>query len=290
MSAPPAPDVSVVIPVRNGACHLDEQLRALAVQSLRDPWELLVVDNGSTDGTRELVFKWSGRLPIRLIDAADHQGVNATRNRGAQAARAPLLAFCDADDRVEPGWLEALAEAMIHYRIVGGRLDERTLNTTSPHRPAHPSDRLPVALGFLPFAPGANLGIRRDTLIELGGFDERFVLGFDDAELSIRAQLKGIAIGYAPAAGVAYRHREHPRALFDQFRSYGRGEVLLYRIYRDFGIERPRMGMAARRWSSLASQAPLALRARTRPRSWLYRAGYSLGRVEGSIRHHTLYL
>ena len=127
---------------------------------------------------------------------------------------------------------------------MGGRLDEEALNQHphAPRRPRHPRDRLPTALDFLPFAPGANLAIWADVLGTLGGFDERFVLGNDDVDLAFRAQLAGWRLGYAPAAVVAYRHRRRGHELFLQFRNYGRTEPLLFRLHCHHGLVRPSAG------------------------------------------------
>lgn len=284
--------ISVVLPVRNVADVVSCQLAALARQTYTEAWELLVVDNGSVDCTLRVVESWAGRLPLRVVDAGHRAGINAARNAGAAAARGDFLVFCDADDRAEPTWLEEMAAMAPRFEVLGGRLDESSLNPSGWRSPRTrlPDDRLPVALGFLPFAPGANLGIWADALAELGGFDERFTLGHDDVELAFRAQLAGQRLGYAPLAVVAYRHRHRPRDMFRQFRSYGRGEVLLYRAYRRMGLRRPPRREVARRWLRLVALAPLAAVSRRRRGSWAIHAGYTTGRLEASWRHRTLFL
>src|SRR4051794_20497634 len=150
--------VSVIVPVRNGAAVLGQQLAALERQGYRGRWEVVVADNGSSDGTAAVVAEWTGRLPMRRVAADRRRGINVARNVGVNAANGDLLAFCDADDQVAPGWLEALVETARGADLVGGRLDEETLNQDprAPRRPRHPRNRLPTALEFLPFAPGAN--------------------------------------------------------------------------------------------------------------------------------------
>jgi glycosyltransferase involved in cell wall biosynthesis len=121
--------VTVVLPVRNGERHLGRQLAALAGQSYPDPWELLVVDNGSTDGSREVARSFAGELPqLRIVDASSHRGLNYARNIGVDAARGDLLAFCDADDAADPGWLAGLVDAAAGADIAGGVLDGQELN------------------------------------------------------------------------------------------------------------------------------------------------------------------
>src|SRR5215218_5139885 len=116
--------VSVIVPVRDAEAWFAAQLEALAAQRYAGRWEVLIADNGSTDGTVALAWSWSDRLPIRIVDASARAGINAARNVAAAAADGDLLAFCDGDDLVGPGWVAALAEAAQHYDLVGGRLDE----------------------------------------------------------------------------------------------------------------------------------------------------------------------
>ena len=104
--------VSVVMPVRNAEPFLAEQLAALSQQTYPGRWELVAVDNGCTDRSIEVVEKWRPQLPeVRVVDASGRKSPNYARNGGAAAARGDLLAYCDADDVVDRGWLGALVEA-----------------------------------------------------------------------------------------------------------------------------------------------------------------------------------
>lgn len=277
--------MSVIVPVAGPAPLLGEQLAALAAQDYRGACEVVLADNDAADtvscATRAQYWDHTC-WPLRVVAAGRRPGINTARNVAVQAARGDLLAFCDGDDIVRPGWLAGLVAAAVDHDLVGGQLDETSLNGASGQRPAHPVGHLPVGLGYLPFALGANFAIWRDVLVGLGHFDERFPLGWDDAELSFRAQLHGFRLGYAPGAVVAYRHRATAAATFQQFRLYGRAEPLLYRRFRHNGMSRSTLAAVARRWASLL--APRAL-----PRL-VYRAGYSIGRLEGSVRWRSRYL
>ena len=107
--------VSVVVPIRNAEDHVGEQLAALAGQTYRGPWELLVVDNGCSDRSIQIVESFRERLPsLVVVDATPRRGLGRARNAGAAAAATgPLLAYCDADDVVARDWLAALAEAAV---------------------------------------------------------------------------------------------------------------------------------------------------------------------------------
>ena len=105
------------MPVLNGEEHIGDQLAALAAQTYRGEWELVVVDNGCRDRSMEIVREWAPRLPsVTIVDATARRGLNRARNAGAAAARGDFLAFCDADDVATPGWLEAMAEAAAERR------------------------------------------------------------------------------------------------------------------------------------------------------------------------------
>ncbi len=102
--------ISVVVAVRDGLPWLDDQLAALAAQHCESDWEVVVADNGSADASADLVREWGDRCTaIRLVDASARRGPAAARNIGVESARGDLLAFCDADDVVQPGWLSAMA-------------------------------------------------------------------------------------------------------------------------------------------------------------------------------------
>ncbi|MFN0091420.1 MAG: glycosyltransferase family 2 protein [Acidimicrobiales bacterium] len=280
----------MILPVRGGDL-LAGQLAALAAQGWAGEWELVVVDNGLGEAARAALDEFAGRLPMRVVSEPGPASVSAARNRGIAAARGELLVFCDHDDEVAPGWLAAMAEAAVGRHVVGGRMDEERFDPRRRSgRPRLAPGRLPVALGFLPFALGANLGVWRDAAVHLDGFCTEFVGGNDDVEFCFRAQLCGLRLGYAPTAVVAYRHRPDARGLFAQFRAYGRTDPLLYRRFRHAGLRRPGAGAVARRWLRIALGAAAGCAAPARRRRAVYVLAYSVGRIEGSLRHRAVYL
>ena len=134
----------MVIPAYNAAATLAEQLEALAEQDYEGDWEVLVVDNGSSDATADIARRYAGRLPACTVVEGRRRGHAAPRNDGARAARGELLAYCDADDVVARGWLKALAAAARRYDLVGGWLDPEPLNdeATRSWHGAYPKDGL----------------------------------------------------------------------------------------------------------------------------------------------------
>lgn len=284
--------ISVILPAYNAADTLPRQLEALASQSYRGPWELLVVDNRSTDPTGEVARRWADRFPsFRVVEAEERQGINYARNAGAGAARGDLLLFCDADDVAAPGWLEAMARAAPGCDLVGGRLDEAALNDPLTHawRPTMPDHDLPRALGFLPYAVGANCGVRAEVLRELGGFDERYARGAADIEFFWRAQLASYRLCYVPDAVIRYQHRQGLGPLWRQFYRYGRAEPQLFAAFRRAGVRRSGLAEALLNWAWIVWHLPDLLRSPTRRGIWVRKAAYRAGRLAGSLRFRVLF-
>jgi GT2 family glycosyltransferase len=285
--------VSVVIPNLNGEHTLGHQLEALSRQTYRGPWEVVVADNGSIDRSRSVVETWSSRLPaLRWVDASDKKGFSHASNTGAWAASGDFLAFCDNDDIVDPRWLEVMVEAAEEFNIVGGWLDDETLNdaTTRGWRTPLPRDRLPRAFGFLPFVVAGNCGVRAEIFRELGGWNEEYLLGCQDVEFSWRAHLAGHELGVAPEAVVHYRYRTGLRALGRQYYSWGREEARLYKDFRKHGFSRSNTRGALLEWLWLAIHVFDLRRSPSRRGAWMRKAANRWGRLRGSIRHRVLFL
>jgi len=124
-----AVEVSVVMPCLDAKGTIEAQLRALAGQRTSAWWEVIVSDNGSTDGSQQIVKRWQARLPdLRLIDSSSRRGVSAARNVGARAARGELILICDADDIVSEHWIAAMVRAARQFDLVGGSVEESSLN------------------------------------------------------------------------------------------------------------------------------------------------------------------
>src|SRR5262245_52337279 len=123
------PALSVIIPARNVADTLRVQLDALAAQAWEPGFEVVVVDNGSTDETPKIVAEYAARdARFRLVDAPHGSGVSFVRNRGIEAANAPAIAICDGDDIVGPAWVAAMGDALVTHEVVTGPIEVDTLN------------------------------------------------------------------------------------------------------------------------------------------------------------------
>jgi len=281
--------ISVIVPVRNGMPWLEQQLRALSEQQCQEPWEVVVADNGSTDESRLVVQEWASLSHmIRLVDASNAKGAGATRNAGVGVARGELLAFCDADDVVQPGWLTAHVLALAEADASGGVVDFWSLNgLATPSPPSYAPPPAVSQFGFLPAAMSCNLAVRRRAFEELGGFAKDLMTG-EDYDLCWRLQLSGHRYVLSTDAVIARRDRQGFRAVFSRFTAYGRCGPALYRRYKAEGLRRE-LTVAARTWVWLAVSSPRLLRPEFRAH-WASVAGWRIGRLVESVRQRVLFL
>jgi glycosyltransferase involved in cell wall biosynthesis len=247
-----------VIPALNAAATLGEQLDAVLAQEHAGSWEVIVADNGSSDGTQDIVRTLAAPDPrLRLVDAAQRPGVSHARNRGAESASGRRLLFTDADDVVGRGWLAGMAAALEHSRFVAARIDHTLLNPDwtvefRGHDQIH--DVVVLAVGALwPYAYGSTLGIERALHEHVGGFDE--TLGAcEDLDYCYRVHRDaGVAVTIAPDAVVHVRHRRSLRGTFLQARTLGRAVIPLQRRYAnvwrrpDVALSPPHLALRAAR-------------------------------------------
>ncbi|WP_298745169.1 glycosyltransferase family 2 protein [uncultured Microbacterium sp.] len=223
------PEVSVIVCVRNGADTILRQLRALDSQHNAPKFEIIVVDNGSTDTTSAVVAGWlhdpaRPAVPARLVSAAERAHIPYARNRGALASRGRILAYCDADDEADPLWLAALTGCLDQDGIAGGRILARTAEGV-PQPGVFPEAL--VATHYLPHAGNANLALTRACFIAIGGYDESLPrYGYEDVDISWRAQEQGFPIGYCGGAVMNFTLASRSAAVRKQF-LIAKGRVLI---------------------------------------------------------------
>lgn len=280
--------LSVIIAAYNAAATLGQQLEALAQQHWSEPWEVLVVDNRSTDGTAEVGRSFMGMLPnLRVVQAFEKQGQPYAANTGVRAARAEAVAFCDADDLVAPGWVAAMGEALKRYPFVSGPLETTRLNTAplARHRPNNQQSGVqPFTYPpFLPHAGSCNMGVRRSVFEMVGGFDESLAALFD-TDLCWKLQLNGIPLTPVHEAVVHYRYRDRAGALLRQAKTYAEHDVALYKRYRPLGMPKLSMKSGISGWLGLIRGIG-ALRDEKRRGQYLWMLGWRTGRLYGSIKH-----
>ena len=208
------PELSVVIPVRNGELFLPDLFAALEAQTLaRDRFEVVVVDNNSTDGTPELLAEWADAKPGRRVLEARSIGPAHARNVGVRHAAGRWIVFTDCDTVPDPGWLEAFARAAAQD---GATALEGCVVAWPPEAVGPHTHQISNESGGKYVT--ANMAYRRDVLEQLGGFDERFRQAFlEDSDLAFRALDAGVTIVFSPDARV--RHRVLPMSTRDAFGS-----------------------------------------------------------------------
>jgi GT2 family glycosyltransferase len=228
-------DASVVVPCRNGAATLAETLHSIAGQEWDRPWELILIDNGSTDGSAAIFREFAAKHPhlrTRLIDASDRTGKARALNFAIPQARGGAILLVDADDVVAPGWLAAMGAALDESDLVAAATDYRPLNEPwvleyripDPERRARVQETYPSRYQSLPFVSGHCMGFTRRLFDAIGGFDETYAVG-DDVDFSFRAQLQGFPVRPVPDAIVYYRFRNTLRAIRRQAHLYAVDQV-----------------------------------------------------------------
>ncbi len=212
-----APRVSIVIPTWNGADMLADCLRSLRAQTF-SPFEIVVVDNGSTDRTRTMLAE---DFPeVQLVAFAENRGFAPATNAGFRAARGEILVCLNNDVACDPGWLAALVAALDARPDVGS-VASKMMDAKRPGIIDAAGDGMALVAWNIgrgqPDGPWWREGrevlsacagaaaYRRALLDRVGMLDETFFAWFEDVDLGIRAQLAGFRCWYEPAAVVHHK-------------------------------------------------------------------------------------
>lgn len=234
--------VAIVVPVKQGAALLPDCLTALTREAsqVTDAAEIVVVDDGSTDGTCQ-VARHHGATVLRRVVSG---GPYAARNDGWRSTDAMTLVFTDARCRPRRGWLSALRAELERdgVAIAGGEIVAPAGGVTAAARFVADrqalSPRHTLADPFLPYVPTATLAIRRSTLESVGGF--RDVRSGGDVDLCWRVQLAGLgAVTVADGALSDWVPRATVREVLRQWRRYGRARAELLARFQAQGAQRP---------------------------------------------------
>jgi glycosyltransferase involved in cell wall biosynthesis/exo-beta-1,3-glucanase (GH17 family) len=221
------PRVSVIVCSYNGGSTTESCLRSM--KNIRYPdFEVVFVDDGSTDNTQEILkkFPW-----VRNIKQKN-MGLSYARNVGMQAATGEIIVYTDSDCEADEDWLYYLVMPMVRFGNIGAGgpnliPDEGSWLADcvglSPGGPTHVmlDDRTAEHV------PGCNMGYWRWAAMEINGFDSQFRKAGDDVDFIWRLQHRGHSIGFAPAAQVWHYRRNTVKAYLKQQRGYGEAEALL---------------------------------------------------------------
>jgi glycosyltransferase involved in cell wall biosynthesis len=283
--------LSVIIPCLNAAGSIDIQLKALAKQRSREPWEVIVSDNGSNDESLTIIERYRERLPeLRIVDSSERRGAGHARNVGALAATGEVLAYCDADDEVAPGWVAAMGEALARHDFVACRVDFARLNESwlQDLFQDHPQISQLQKLSYPPYfqhAGGGTLGVKKLVHEAVGGFDES-LLAHEDTDCCLRIQQTGTELHFARDPVIHIRCRRTLSGLFQLARIWAEYNVLLYKKCRP--LEREdlwRWKSFLRQWQHLLYCLP-GIRSKAGRALWVWNLGWRVGALMGSLKYH----
>jgi GT2 family glycosyltransferase len=226
-------NVTVVVPTHNRVRMLRNCLEALRLQEMDSSlYEVVVVDDGSTDGTPDLLSdacSWKD-AQIRSYRQTQ-QGPSAARNLGMREARGGLIAFTDDDCVPETSWLGSLVAAMPQdpqCAGIGGNIRGVGHSIISCYFDDCGALKHRVTDGAVTFLVTANALYRRQVLLDVGGFSRQITWpGGEDPELSQRICARGFRLAVTDGATVRHGHRETVNGLYNTFYNYGRGYYML---------------------------------------------------------------
>jgi glycosyltransferase involved in cell wall biosynthesis len=238
------PFVSVVVGIRNEENFIEECIESLLnLDYPRNSYEIIIVDGMSTDKTRDIVQKY----PVKLL-LNERKNVAAARNLGVKNSRGELVAFTDGDCKVDPQWLKTLIQEMqdapddvvcfggpnlvfdtdpVFGRVVGYAQESflgsggsaQSKNSTKKH--------------YVRSLPNCNAMYKKVAIQEVGGFDERFVVG-QDGDLNYRIGKKGNRFLYIPAAQVLHHRRGTLKSFSVRMFKYGMWMAELFKKHGEF--------------------------------------------------------
>jgi GT2 family glycosyltransferase len=220
------PRISVVVCSYNGGRVIRDCLEGLLKIEYPN-FEVIVVDDGSTDDTAEIVREY----PFRLIQT-ENRGLSSARNTGMGEAKGEIVAYTDDDARPDPHWLTYLAltfETTGHAGVGGPNIAPPGDGPIADCIANAPGGPVPVLLSDTEaeHIPGCNCAYRKDALMSVGGWDPQFRTAGDDVDLCWRLQRQGYTIGFSPAAMVWHHRRNSLRMYWKQQQGYGKAEALL---------------------------------------------------------------
>ncbi|MGJ8672126.1 glycosyltransferase [Rubritalea sp.] len=238
----PMPMISVIICVYNGADRIGEAVASL--EALNYPnYEVIVVDDGSSDATRDVVRSYSY---ARLVEAR-HGGLSAARNLGASMARGEILSYTDDDCVVDQDYLFWLAKSYAEngWDACGGPnippkaiIEDEAVVASAPGAPSH----VMLSDSEAEHIPGCHLSVTKKAFDAIGGFRAQYRVAGDDVDFCWRLRNGGFVIGFHGASFVWHRRRTRLKNYFRQQRGYGKAEALLMKDH----PEKFRRGSGAR--------------------------------------------
>lgn len=287
--------ISVIIPCAHSIDDLPVQLDALTRQDWNGEWEVIISDNGPTEGLTELIERYRQTIPgLCVIDSSDTAGASHARNIAAKVASSDYLLFCDADDMVADNWVAAMAAALEENDFVASRLLVEHINEpwvvqSRPMIMETQREGLLDFLRYLPWAGAGTLGIKRSIFLAAGGFDEDLP-ALEDVDFCWRVQLAGTKLVFAREAEIHYRLRSDFGGIYRQAAFYAQHQVFVLKKFGPHGLLRPPFSWRAflrgpQGWAALAKRFPQAMRRPQEKGAWLWNFGWRVGLLKGSLKY-----
>ncbi len=229
------PEYSVVVPAYQAAEVIGACVRALVQQTVeRARYEIIVVDDGSTDGTADAAQAAGADRVVRV----PHGGPAAARNAGIAAAQGEIVLFTDADCEPAADWIARMTAPFADPQVMGAKGTYRTRQSSLIARLVQLEFEIRyarmVALPRIDFVDTYAAAYRRALLVEYGGFDTAFPIpSAEDVDLSFRLARAGHRLVFAPEAWVWHRHPASLRRYLARKARFGYWRALLYVRYPD---------------------------------------------------------
>jgi GT2 family glycosyltransferase len=241
------PSVSTIVLNWNGRAYLADCLASLRRQTYDGPHQVVLVDNGSQDGSADYV---EATFPeVRLIRSPVNLGFAAGNNLAARQLDSDLLAFLNNDTRTEPNWLDELVRSVSEapdIACAGGRILSWDGTTVDFMGGGATLTGLGIQFGYgqpasadappgdILFACGGSMIVKRDPYLRVGGLDDDYFLFYEDVDLGWRFWLAGYRVRYAPAAVMYHRHHGGTRRFEDERLAVLYERNALYTIYKNY--------------------------------------------------------
>ncbi len=232
------PFVSVVVPTYNRREMLKECLDSLFNQTYpKDMYEIIVVNDGSTDGTGKVLEEYAKKAPCKLNWLNQkNQGISAAMNTGIKNTGRDIICFTGDDCSADKNWIKNLADSFSDETVggVGGKVIAYNLDTIIEKYTEERGVLNQEKFRSINFIITGNAAYRKEVLTAIGGFDVN-LRSCDDIDISIMTQLKGYTLKYNPKAIIYHRHIPTLKGLIRRQYDYGRGYAQLHRKYtKDF--------------------------------------------------------
>jgi cellulose synthase/poly-beta-1,6-N-acetylglucosamine synthase-like glycosyltransferase len=230
--------ISVILPVYNNEKTISLCLNSLLNQNYKGKYEIIAVDDGSTDRSAEIIKK---HRKVRLIRQT-HKGPAVARNLGAKKSRGDVLLFTDADCQPDRNWIREMAKPFENPEITGvqGRYKTKQKELVAKFVQFEIEDRY-EKMGkhkYIDFIGSYSAGYKKEVFLKEGGFDKSFpIASGEDPELSFRLSKKGYKMVFNPKAIVYHKHPDTLRKYLKQkfWRAYWR--VLLYKKHKKKAVK-----------------------------------------------------